>query len=107
MSKILGLLLALFLSYNLQNGTLLRLSDGSDWQINPQDVNITSMWLTPIEIAVIPTTDPDYPFKLKNVQTGETVRAKKPQASVPPTPASPTPTPSPSAPPAPAPQPSS
>ncbi len=87
MSKILGLLLALYLSYNLQNGTLLRLSAGSDWQINPQDDNVTSMWITPIEIAVIPTTDPDYPYTLKNVQTGEKVRAKKPSAPTPATPA--------------------
>lgn len=65
------------LSENFYNGKFIRLSDGSLWQVRPQDTAITQGWITPVEIRVAPSSDPEYPFKLSNSLTGSSVLAKK------------------------------
>ena len=65
------------LSENLQNGKYIRLSDDSLWAIAPQDVPLTQSWITPVEILVVKTNDPTYPYKLTNSLTGSSVRAQK------------------------------
>ena len=63
---------------NLKNGHLIRLSDGSMWEINPIDTPITQGWVTAVEIKVESTSgDATYPYKLTNSLTGSSVRAKK------------------------------
>jgi hypothetical protein len=66
-----------FLSENYYNGQYIRLSDGSLWNIRPQDTPITQGWITSVEILIAPSSDPDYPYKLTNTLTGSSVLAKK------------------------------
>ena len=65
------------LQENLMNGTYIRLSNGSLWNIDPQDTPISQSWITPVDIIVANTEQGDYPYKLTNSLTGSFVRAKK------------------------------
>jgi hypothetical protein len=65
------------LSENLYNGHYIRLSDRSTWEINPEDTPLTQGWITPAEIIVSQSGDPNYPYKLTNSLTGSSVKAKK------------------------------
>lgn len=67
----------LFLHDNLLNGSLIRLSDNSLWEIDPKDTLITQGWITPVDIFIHSSQDPIYPFILKNSLTGSSVKAKK------------------------------
>jgi len=67
----------LTLSVNVQNGQQIILSDGTRWQIHPQDVKTSSVWLTPVPIMVMPGSDPSYPYVLTNQSTNQSVRAKQ------------------------------
>ena len=71
------------LQENLKNGSYIRLSDGSLWNIRPEDTPITQGWITPVEINATPSGDKDYPYTLTNSLTGSSVKARKVQ-SVPP-----------------------
>ena len=62
---------------NLQNGHYLRLTDQTNWEINPEDIAITQGWLFPSEIIVTKTNNPEYPYTLTNILTGSSVRARK------------------------------
>jgi hypothetical protein len=65
------------LQENLKNGSYIRLSDGSLWNIRPEDAPITQGWITPVEINATPSGDKDYPYTLTNSLTGSSVKAKK------------------------------
>ena len=67
----------LSLSVNVQNGQQLILSDGTRWQVHPQDVKTSSIWITPAPIMVMTGTDPSYPYVLTNQTTNQSVRAKQ------------------------------
>jgi hypothetical protein len=66
----------LTLNVNVQNGQQLILSDGTRWQVHPQDVKTSSIWLTPIPITVKKGTDPNYPYVITNQSTNQSIRAK-------------------------------
>lgn len=68
------------ISENFQNGAFIKLSDGSLWNIRPQDTPITQGWITSVEIMIAPSKDPEYPYKLTNTLTGSSVLAKKASA---------------------------
>jgi hypothetical protein len=59
---------------NLKNGTQIRLSDNSLWEINPEDTPITQSWITPVEITVVPKENGNY--TLTNTVTQSVVRAR-------------------------------
>ena len=61
-------------------GTLVTLSDGSNWEIAPEDVHITKKWHLSDRIEVVKVKNPLYPFKLVNRSTkgGEFVKARFP-----------------------------
>jgi len=59
----------LFLSENIGGGFQIKLTDGSLWEVSPKDRNRSALWITPIQIEVQPNSDPDYPYKLVNVNT--------------------------------------
>lgn len=61
----------------LKAGKFVRLTDKSLWEIDPQDTPITQSWITPSEIKVEETDDPEYPYSLTNKLTGSTVKARK------------------------------
>jgi hypothetical protein len=65
------------LQENLKNGSYIRLSDGSLWNIRPNDVPVTQGWITPVEIKVSLSDDHQYPVKLTNTVTGSSVHARK------------------------------
>ncbi len=67
----------------LSGGSLVKLSDGSVWEISPSDVNKTSVWLIPFPIEIKSGNDPDYPFLLINENTGDSVRARRANLSKP------------------------
>lgn len=67
----------------LKGGRFIRLSDSSLWEIDPSDTPITQSWITPTEIKIGQSTDPEYQYTLTNHLTGSTVRAKKAQKVAP------------------------
>ena len=71
------------LQENLKNGTFIRLTDNTLWEIKPSDTPITQGWITPVEIKVAPSNDTVYPYTLTNTLTGSSVKARKAQ-SIPP-----------------------
>lgn len=67
----------LSLSINIDNGQKLELSDGSIWEVHPQDVDISAVWITPVPLQIEKSTNSTYPFLLKNTRTQMSVRARK------------------------------
>lgn len=65
------------LQESLNNGHYIRLSDNSLWEIDPKDTALTQSWITPVEIIISPSQDPNYPYQLTNTLTGSTVHAKR------------------------------
>lgn len=74
------------LSMNINQGEQLILSDGSRWQVAPDDVIKASGWITPFPMQIQPSDNPDYPFLLVNQNTKESVKARKVMANSAPTP---------------------
>ena len=64
------------LAENINNGQQLRLSNGAVYQIAPEDVSRAAGWITPFPIQVVPSGDPNYPFKIVNKNTGNSLKAK-------------------------------
>lgn len=67
----------------IKGGRYIRLSDNSLWEIAVSDTPITQGWITPTEIKVAPSNDPEYPYTLTNSLTGSTVKARKAQSTTP------------------------
>lgn len=65
------------LSVNVNNGKMLRMVDGSLYEIHPSDVVYTALWITPFPLKITETDDLDYPYKITNTNTGRTVRARE------------------------------
>ncbi|MES2122613.1 MAG: hypothetical protein V4492_07550 [Chlamydiota bacterium] len=83
----------LSMSININNGQKLMLSDNSLWEVNPNDIDVASVWITPFPIQMSPSNDPQYPMLLTNTLTGVSVRARKSSenAENPPSPTAPVP----------------
>ena len=64
------------LEVNINNGKQLRMSDGSLFEIAPQDVPMTALWITPFKLTVSDSGDSTYPYLLQNMDSGTTVKAK-------------------------------
>ncbi len=60
----------------LDDGNMIKLNDGSLWQVSPFDVTDSGLWTSASEITVIDGNDPAYPYKLVNTDDNETVNAK-------------------------------
>lgn len=67
----------LFLSININNGQKIQLTDGTIWEINPQNYATSAAWLASIPIKIVPSDDPDFPYLLVNKNDGVSVKAKK------------------------------
>lgn len=67
----------LSLSANFRNGQELMLSDDSRWLVNPSDIPISSLWITPFAVQVTPNNDPNYPWTITNLTTNQSIKAKK------------------------------
>ncbi len=60
----------------LDDGNLIKLNDGSLWQVSPYDTADSGVWTSATEITVIDGNDPNYPYKLVNTDDNEKVNAK-------------------------------
>jgi hypothetical protein len=65
------------LEENLLNGSYIKLSNGTIWNIHPDDRPITQGWITAVDIIESQSGDPNYPVKLTNSLTGSSVRARQ------------------------------
>jgi hypothetical protein len=86
---------SLYLSENINEGKQIRLSDGSLYDISPDDSELTAFWITPFPLTVKPSGDTNYPFLITNTNTGTSVKAKLAPPPKPKTPPAPTPAPAP------------
>ncbi len=68
---------SLYLSENIDNGKQIQLSDGSTYEIAPDDVIRSALWIFPLPIEIQASDDPDYPIKLINSNLGSSVKAKR------------------------------
>lgn len=56
----------------------LQLSDGSIWEVAPEDVPISSAWAANVEVLLERTQNPLYPYNLINVKAKEKVKVRIP-----------------------------
>ncbi len=62
---------------NIDSGKKLQLTDNSIWEIDPNDVRISSGWLSDISVKIYPSGDNQYPFLIVNQVTKKSVKARK------------------------------
>ena len=67
----------IFLSENINSGTRLRFTDGSLYEVAPQDKSRAQFWLTPFLVQIESSGDPNYPYRITNTGTGVSVLAKQ------------------------------
>jgi len=67
----------LFISLNIEEGAKLELSDGSLYDIDPDDRLYSSFWVTPIPISLGQSKNKEYPVKITNMNTGTSVNGKE------------------------------
>lgn len=61
---------------NLYGGKILVLSDGSSWEVAPQDRYLSQNWLTPVFLEIEKSAHPYYPYRIINTESKSTVLAK-------------------------------
>jgi len=66
----------LMLSLNIENGAKLELTDGSVYEIDPEDRIYSSLWITPFKISLSESGDAEYPVRITNLQTGTSVSGR-------------------------------
>ena len=66
----------LVIEENLHGGKILKLSNGTIWEVAPQDVKITEIWIFPFPLELKKSTNSAYPYYLinKNSKTKVLVR---------------------------------
>lgn len=67
----------LYLSFNIDDGEKLELSDGSTYEIAPEDRLYTVYWITPFPVRLGDSNNPKYPVKITNMTTGTSVKGKR------------------------------
>ena len=65
------------LAENYHGGRVLQLTDQTIWEVAPQDVTYTALWITPFPIQIGTSSDPTYPNTLTNLTSGTTVRVRQ------------------------------
>jgi hypothetical protein len=66
----------LMLSLNINDGAKLELTDGSVYEIDPDDHIYSSLWLTPFKVALGESGNAEYPVRITNLQTGTSVNGR-------------------------------
>lgn len=79
----------LSVSLNLRSGKQLQLSDGSIWDIAPDDADQAALWISPVPIQIMTEPSADYPYRLVNTLSGLGVKARRATALLPPAPTPP------------------
>lgn len=67
----------LYLSENFDNGKSIRLTDDSVFEVNPEDIQYSALWITPFPIQTVPSGNPNYPVKIINLNTGSSITARQ------------------------------
>lgn len=62
---------------NIDGGRKLELSNGNIYEVSPDDLNVSSSWITPFPLRIEASDDPYYPLRLVNIHTGRSVKVKK------------------------------
>lgn len=70
---------ALTVALNIAGGKFIELSDNSVWEISPDDLVVSQSWLSPIPVKITPSSNPNYPFIITDLRSGQSVKAKKGQ----------------------------
>lgn len=66
----------LTIAENLHGGKVLILSDGSKWEIAPQNLNISSTWILPVPLKVEKSHNATYPYRITNTNSMSSVLAR-------------------------------
>ena len=65
------------MSENIEGGKFLKLSDGSKWEVDPRDLNTSELWLFSFPVKITKKGSGPFPYEIKNLNTGSTIRAQK------------------------------
>ena len=65
--------LDLTIDENLHGGKVIVLSDGSTWEVAPQDLNTSQSWILPTPLKVEKSNNPSYPYKITTIATGTSI----------------------------------
>jgi hypothetical protein len=60
----------------MDDGSIIKLEDGTLWMVSPLDIIDSALWLPISEITVVDGNNPVYPFRLINTDDNEIVNAK-------------------------------
>ena len=66
----------LTINENLHGGRVLRLNDNSIWEVAPEDINYTQLWVTPFQVKVKYVGHGEYPYTLTNEVSQTTVKVR-------------------------------
>ncbi len=67
----------LTLAENYHGGRVLQLNDNTIWEVAPEDVHYTGLWITPFPILLGEGSNPRYPQTLTNLVSGTTVHVRQ------------------------------
>jgi len=65
-----------YLSLNFGGGKILQLSDGSYYQVAPDDVINASQWIIPFEVVLTESGNKEFPILFHNMTSGTAVEVK-------------------------------
>ena len=61
---------------NLHGGKVLVLSDGSTWEVAPQDLTISQSWILPVPLKIEKSNNTSYPYRIINTNSNSSVLAR-------------------------------
>ncbi|MES2200550.1 MAG: hypothetical protein V4489_10355 [Chlamydiota bacterium] len=66
----------LHLEINMNGGERLFLNDNSVWDVNPEDLEISRLWLSPFPMKITLGGSDLYPYLIINVRSQEKIKVK-------------------------------
>ncbi|MBS0628239.1 MAG: hypothetical protein JSS09_08520 [Verrucomicrobia bacterium] len=66
----------LHLVINMNGGQRLLLNDDSLWDIDPEDIEISRLWLSPFPMKISNSRSSLYPYFITNIQSQKKVKAR-------------------------------
>lgn len=61
------------IEFNMAGGQYLKLSDGTTWEVAPQDIATVASWLLPYHVTITPQQEGAYPYLLTVKETGVSI----------------------------------
>jgi len=68
---------SLRISEVIDNGRYIMLNDNSLWEVQKEDQAVSGGWITPAIVKLGPSDSTEYPFKITNMLTQDSVLARK------------------------------